>query len=189
MKLPVSTWPVVAVAQRPRAAPGRCPARCRHGPGRAASAVDRLAGVVDRTVAHDRDRAGVGVDLHLADRAAGRIGRDAAGEGRFGVQASRRPAPDCRPSPCAMSKTVSRRLLLGARTASSRMSRRFRDPEQLRRHGLRLRHHSPEACDHQRAGEPHRAVGVRAAAGGSSLSPPMRRCLPVHPQQIGHHLR
>src|SRR3979409_1139416 len=42
--------------------------------------VDGAAGVVDREVARERDLAGVGIDLDLADRAAGRIGRDAAEE-------------------------------------------------------------------------------------------------------------
>ncbi len=43
--------------------------------------VDRLPDVVDRGVAHDFDRAGLGIDFEFADRSTGRVGRHAAGEG------------------------------------------------------------------------------------------------------------
>jgi hypothetical protein len=46
--------------------------------------IDGLAAIVDRRIAADFDRAGFRIDLGLAHGGAGRIGRDAPGEARFG---------------------------------------------------------------------------------------------------------
>src|SRR5579883_3347730 len=48
--------------------------------------IDRPSGVVDRAITRNADGASVGIDLDLADRAAGRIGWDATGECLFGLQ-------------------------------------------------------------------------------------------------------
>src|SRR5215467_7330637 len=48
--------------------------------------IDRLTAIVDRRVALERHRTGLGIDLDLTDGRASRIGRDASGEARLACQ-------------------------------------------------------------------------------------------------------
>ena len=155
--------------------------------------IDRLAAVVDRGVAADFDRAGVRIDLGLAHRGAGRIGRDAPGEGRLRPQ---RPAQIVRQrgqivdgtgnieqgqTPVAVGR---HEQSVGERNVA------FGHVEHGGGNPARLVDHGARGLDHQRTGKTHGAIGMGPAAGGE------RRAVAAHEidrvrlnaELIGHHL-
>ncbi len=129
--------------------------------------IDRLAAVVHRGIAADRNEAGLRIDLDLADRRAGGIGGNAPDEARRALERRAHLRRQRRIGLDGAGDIEDIEPAVGARRdeeAVGEIHLALRAADQRREHFARLDDDAVRGLHQQRAGEPHGTIGMGAAA-------------------------